>query len=111
MGTGDGLLSFSGSRPARARRRAHRRRQVSREEPLLLPSNVGGGALPLRIAPLEAAAANPEQLMRLLQRHRCGLGRRGSVRVVSHLRGARALHKRSSSGTIPEIYRRATALS
>jgi len=72
---------------------APRRVQVSREEPLLLPSNVGGGALPLRIAPLEAAAADPQQLMRLLQRHRRGLGRRGPVRAVSHLWGARACHE------------------
>lgn len=47
--------------------------QVSHEEPLLLPSRVGGGALPLHIAPLEAAAEGPAELMRLLERHRCVL--------------------------------------
>ena len=35
-----------------------------------MPSRVGGGALPLRIMPLEAAAADPASLARLLERHR-----------------------------------------
>lgn len=35
-----------------------------------MPSRVGGGALPLRIMPLEAAAADPASLTRLLERHR-----------------------------------------
>ena len=35
-----------------------------------MPSRVGGGTLPLRIMPLEAAAADPASLARLLERHR-----------------------------------------
>ncbi|KAK9841961.1 hypothetical protein WJX81_001250 [Elliptochloris bilobata] len=65
--------------------------QVSQEEPLLLPSRVGGGALPLRIAPLETAAADPAGLMRLLERHR---GQRYLLAYTARPPGWRSLLQR-----------------
>ena len=44
--------------------------QVSNQEKLLLPSQVGAGRYPLHFAPLEEAAESPDKLTTLLERHR-----------------------------------------